>query len=132
MKYYLYKNADGFISGFIKSEKEFNYDGSLPDDFILSLPEGWYMQNGNDLIKDEGREEIVLTGRSKKKRIEEIMKELETTDYVQDDFIDSIMSLNNPVTFITDILALISKITKDYPQIIAKRKELITEMKTLI
>lgn len=131
MKYYLYTNDEGFVSGFVQAEKEFNYDGDIPADLSASTPEGWYKLEQNKLIEDTGRKEAVILSRTNENRIAELEKLLSDTDYVQDGLISGLLQLKNPVTFVTDLIALLSSTLTEYPAIIAQRAEWIAELKTL-
>ena len=128
MKYKISTDKDGYIIKIEKDEKGIDID-------ISSMLLGFlncYQLNDNKVVLDTEKYQSILNEDEKQSRISEILKELEQTDYVQDEFINSLLSLNNPVTFITDILALMSNVMKEYPSIIAERKSLIAELKTLI
>lgn len=131
MKYYLYINDKGYVSGFIRSEKDFNYDGDLPEDIVISTPEGWYKLETGKLLIDAERKEQVISSRAKDVRIEELQKLLADTDYIQDGFINGLLQLKNPLTFVSDLIELITGTMTEYPQVLAQRSEWVAELKTL-
>lgn len=128
MKYNIKTDDNGYITEIRQDEKGIEIE--ITEQFLSFMT--CYKLSGTNIVLDQEKMNSMIMEEQKENRVAEIINELERTDYVQDEFIDSLLSLNNPVTFITDILALISKMTKDYPQIIAKRKELIVELKSLI
>ena len=128
MKYKVITDKDGFIQSVEKSDE--GMELKLDQDMIMNLD--CYKLVEGKIVMDSEKYEQKKADKQKSDRIAEIMNELDDTDYVQDEFINSLLSLNNPVTFIADMISLMNGVMKDYPNIIAKRKSLIAELKTLI
>ena len=128
MKYEIKLDESGFIIGIMEDEKGIEVPPEIASSDWLSV---YQYKDGKFVFSQEKFNEITEFD-NRQKRINEILDALVRTDYVQDDFINSLLSLTNPVTFITDLISLIVNTMKDYPSVIAERKALITELKTLI
>ena len=128
MKCKVFTDKDGYITGYYQSDE--GIDIEITNQFLNFM--NCYKLNDNKIILDNEKYEVTVASEEKEKRINEILKELEQTDYVQDEFINSLLGLTNPVTFITDLIALISNVMKDYPSIINERKTLIAELESLL
>lgn len=68
---------------------------------------------------------------AKAKRITELKKYLTDTDYITARTVEDIMGLTNPVTFITDVIAILIKYSAQYKDDIAQRKIVRAEIEEL-
>ena len=93
-----------------------------------------YQLINNDLILDEVKKAEMIQQEeetAKAKRIAELKKYMTDTDYITAHTVEDIMSLNNPLTFVTDIIAILVKYATQYKDIIAQRKIVRAELEEL-
>ena len=127
MLYRITIDAEGFVLSIEQDEKGIEIDPSKLDLDYLNC----YKLNENKLVLDEEKYNAVIASENKDRRISELIGLLESTDYVQDGLISGLLQLKNPVTFITDLIALLTSTLTEYPAIIAQRSEWIAELKSL-
>ena len=127
MLYRITTDAEGFVLSIEQDEKGIEIDPSKLDLDYLNC----YKLNENKLVLDEEKYNAVIASENKDRRISELIGLLESTDYVQDGLISGLLQLKNPVTFITDLIALLTSTLTEYPAIIAQRSEWIAELKSL-
>lgn len=127
MLYRITTDAEGFVLSIEQDEKGIEIDPSKLDLDYLNC----YKLNENKLVLDEEKYNAVIASETKDRRISELIGLLESTDYVQDGLISGLLQLKNPVTFITDLIALLNSTLTEYPAIIAQRAEWIAELKSL-
>lgn len=93
-----------------------------------------YQLIGNNMVLDEVRKaELIYQEEqtAKAERIAELKKYMTDTDYITARTVEDIMGLTNPVTFITDTIAILVKYTTQYKDIIAQRKIVRAEIEEL-
>ena len=127
MLYRITTDAEGFVLSIEQDEKGIEIDPSKLDLDYLNC----YKLNENKLVLDEEKYNAIIASENKDRRISELIGLLESTDYVQDGLISGLLQLKNPVTFITDLIALLTSTLTEYPAIIAQRSEWIAELKSL-
>lgn len=127
MKYSIITDKDGYITAIQKDEK--GIDVSITDQFLRYMS-CFKLEEGKVILDEEKLQQTIAT-ESKDSRIAELEKLLADTDYIQDGLISGLMQLKNPVTFITDLIALLTSTLTEYPAIIAQRAEWIAELKSL-
>lgn len=126
-KYEILIDEAGYITGLIQSDKGIEIDiKNIMLDYLSC-----YKLADNKVVIDSEKYEQEKTERNTNERITILEKNLSDTDYVQDGLISSLLQLKNPVTFITDLIALLSSTLTEYPTIIAQRAEWIAELKQL-
>lgn len=84
-----------------------------------------YQLGKNTLIWDEQRWNDILAIRQKKADTEEINDlkgKLNDTDWIMAKWVEEILSLQNPLTWIADVIKINIKYMKEYSQTIADRK----------
>ena len=127
MLYRITIDAEGFVLSIEQDEKGIEIDPSKLDLDYLNC----YKLNENKLVLDEEKYNAVIASENKDRRISELIGLLADTDYIQDGLIIGLLQLKNPVTFITDLIALLTSTLTEYPTIIAQRSEWIAELKSL-
>ena len=93
-----------------------------------------YQLVDNNMVLDEVKKaELIYQEEQKTKaeRIAELKKYLTETDYITARTVEDIMGLTNPVTFITDTIAILVKYATQYKDIIAQRKIVRAEIEEL-
>jgi len=127
MKYFVTVDARGYVvsivhTGTIKDFVELNLeDYDLTDGRIRA-----YKLGKNRLIFDEQEYQNILNNRQKAQdeaEIEELEQKLNETDYIMARYTEELLGLNNPLTWITDVIKLNVKYTKQYAEAIANRKK---------
>ena len=127
MKYFVTVDARGYVvsivhTGTIKDFVELNLeDYDLTDGRIRA-----YKLGKNKLIFDEQEYQNILNARQKAQdeaEIEDLEQKLNDTDYIMARFTEELLGLNNPLTWITDVIKLNVKYTKQYAEAIANRKK---------
>lgn len=127
MKYRIETDSAGFITGIFADDKGKEFDISdLKTEFL-----NCYKVAEGVPVLDNEKYESVLSENEKENRIAELKSELSSTDYIQDGFVTGLMQLKNPVTFIADLISLISDTMTAYPAVMNRRAELINELKQL-
>ena len=89
----------------------------------------------NDVLTlDEARkEEIIIENEqlAKQLRIDELKKYLTDTDYIMAKMVEEIMALNNPITFIADVIKIFVAYATKYTKELEERKHARTEIEEL-
>lgn len=127
MKYNVITDKDGYIESIFADEKGIEIDISgmkLQYLFCYRLEDG-------KVVLDESKYNAIISDEEVDDRIAELQSLLASTDYIQDGLISGLLQLKNPVTFITDLIALLNSTLTEYPAIIAQRAEWIAELKNL-
>lgn len=127
MKYFVTVDARGYVvsivhTGTVKDFVELNLeDYDLTDGRIRA-----YKLGKNKLIFDEQEYQNILNARQKAQdeaEIKDLEQKLNDTDYIMARFTEELLGLNNPLTWITDVIKLNVKYTKQYAEAIANRKK---------
>lgn len=127
MKYNVITDKDGYIESIFADEKGIEIDISgmkLQYLFCYRLEDG-------KVVLDESKYNAIISDEEVSARIAELQSLLASTDYIQDGLISGLLQLKNPLTFVTDLIALLSSTLTEYPVIIAQRAEWIAELKGL-
>lgn len=127
MKYSVITDKDGYITAVQKDDK--GIEIVISDQFIRYM--SCFKLKDGKVVLDEEKLEQTVADESKENRIAELERLLADTDYIQDGMISGLLQLKNPVTFITDFIALLTSTLTEYPAIIAQRAEWIAELKSL-
>ena len=127
MKYYVVTDAQGYVlliqhTNTVKDYVELNLDDyDFSDDRIHA-----YKLGKNELIFDQIRYNEILSEKKKiedNKEIEELQKLLNESDYVIARWGEEIISLDNPLTWISDVIKINLKYMKNYKELLKNRKE---------
>lgn len=125
MKYTVYVDARGYVTSITQTGRDFvelnleDYD--LSDGRIRA-----YKLGRNKLIFDEQEYQNILNARQKAQdeaEIKDLEQKLNDTDYIMARFTEELLGLNNPLTWIADVIKLNAKYTKQYAEAIANRKK---------
>lgn len=127
MKCKVFTDKDGYITGYYQNDDGIEIE--VTDQF-LNYMSCFKLTEGKVILDEEKLQQTIAT-ESKDSRITELERLLADTDYIQDGLISGLLQLKNPVTFITDLIALLTSTLNEYPAIIAQRAEWIAELKNL-
>lgn len=126
MKYTVYLDARGYVTnishtGTIKDYVELNLD-----DYDLSNGRiRAYKLGKNKLIFDEAEWQRIQDSNQHKadeKEIADLEQKLADTDYIFAKYCEELLALDNPLTWISDVIKLNIKYTKQYSEVIKNRK----------
>lgn len=123
-KYKVNLDENGYLTGFyVDKNGEYEFDASLLE---LDFLNAYKIVDGQPWLDEEKK--------AKENNLIEISRLkiylLETSD-TANDFVEELLSLDNPVTFITDIIALIKTYKNTYKTILAQRKQARDRIKEL-
>lgn len=123
--------------GFITDEN--NYVVSIyeePDG--IELPENFdfaflscYQFIDDEIILDEEMKNEIERKRSDEKEIFELKQKLNESDYIFAEELEEITALSNPLTFVTDLIAILIKYSSKYKEVIINRKKWRERIKEL-
>lgn len=126
MKYEVITNNQGYVqiirhTGTKRDFVELDLDKyDLTEDRIFA-----YKLGKNELIFDEKRYQEILDAKQHKadlKEIADLKEKLNGTDWIMAKWVEEILALNNPLTWVADVIKINIKYMKDYSQTIADRK----------
>lgn len=131
MKYTLNLDNDGFVLSIGHS-----IDDNVEIDNLYEI--GEYLScckvEGKKLIIDTSKKAEYEAAKNKEKteeRKRELHKLLDESDYLVDRTFEQVMSCTNPVTFITDVIAIVTKFGTKYGDVIASRQTWRDELEKL-
>lgn len=127
MRYSITTDKDGYITAIQKDDK--GIEITISDQFLRYM--SCFKLDEGKVVLDEEKLQQAIAAESKDSRIAELEKLLADTDYIQDGLISGLLQLKNPVTFIADLIALLTSTLTEYPAIISQRAEWIAELKNL-
>lgn len=126
MKYEVITDIQGYVqiirhTGTKRDFVELDLDKyDLTEDRIFA-----YKLGKNELIFDEKRYQEILDAKQHKadlKEIAELKEKLNGTDWIMAKWVEEILALNNPLTWVADVIKINIKYMKEYSQTIADRK----------
>ena len=129
-KYKLEFNEEDYITGFNVTDGEYDYEGQMSQ--FPDACDGWTKCVNGELIVDEEKKQEILENIAKNTEISELEQNLNSTDYIMARMLEEIMALNNPLTFIADIIKIFASYAAKYKDSLANRKkwrERIEELK---
>lgn len=127
MKYEVITNFDGYVqiirhTGTPRDFVELNLDDyNLEDDRLFA-----YRLGKNELIFDEAKYKEICKEKEKEadfKEIAELKQKLTDSDYIIARWGEEIVSLENPLTWIADVIKINLKYSKEYKDAFANRKK---------
>lgn len=112
--------------GYILSIANTKNDDTELDLSVLDLPhiQAYKLVDGQPLL-DEAKLQVMIEAEQRKAKdeeIEELKRYLNETDYIMAETFESVMALNNPVTFIADFIKILVDFKQQYADAIANRK----------
>lgn len=127
MKYEVITDAEGYVlaiqhTGTVRDYVELNLEEyNLKEDRIYA-----YKLGKNELIFDEEKYEEICKEHEKEadfKEIAELKQKLTDSDYIIARWGEEIVSLENPLTWATDVIKINKKYTKEYKDAFANRRK---------
>ena len=122
MLYTVTINNEGYIVSLSHTK---NDDIELDIDSMDKTHINAYKLTGDGVVLDEIKLSELIQEEEQKAKDDEIaqLKEmLNRTDYIMAETFESVMSLNNPVTFIADFIKVLADFKQQYAEAIADRK----------
>lgn len=126
MKYYIITDSQGYVltiqhTNTVKDYVELNLDDyDLSNDRIYA-----YKLGKNELLFDPKRYEEIQAEKQKvlnNKEIAELQKKLQETDYIILKWGEEIISLDNALTWIADVIKINLKFIREYKEVLENRK----------
>ena len=108
----------------IVSDTEGNYD--LPDDFNLEIASAYHLVDG-EIILDEDKAAFILEEDEKRMESQNLYIQLKQSDEDLLEFIEELFTFKNPLTFISDMIALM----KNYATLVATRQSIRERIREL-
>lgn len=126
MKYYVVTDYQGYVQVIKHTNSRLDYieldlaKYDLSEDRIHA-----YKLGKNELIFDEEKYQEICADKDqivKEKEIGELEQKLNDTDYIIARWGEEIVALDNPLTWISDVIKINLKYSKEYKEIFAQRK----------
>lgn len=126
MKYQVLTDRNGYVLSIKQTGTKMDFVSLDLDKYDLSDGRIFAYQLGkNTLIWDEKRWNELQAIEQKKadtKEISSLKEMLNSTDWIMAKWVEEILSLNNPLTWVADVIKINIKYMKEYSQTIADRK----------
>lgn len=119
-KYKMILDENGYIEGFYTVEEDYDYEGQMSQ--FPDACDGWTKCVNGELIVDEEKKQEILENIAKNTEISELEHNLDSTDYIMARMLEEIMALNNPLTFIADMIKIFANYASKYKDTLADRK----------
>lgn len=124
-------DKEGFIIGAYATDEASDWTGQLAE--YPELTRGWYkLDYQGSLIIDTEKKEQIEKAMANALEIAELRQNLRDTDYIMAETFEEVMTLDNAITFIADIIVILKKFKQQYASVLASRKawrERIEELK---
>lgn len=123
-------DENGYIKGFYTVEEDYDFIGQMSE--FSEACDGWTKCVNGELVVDEEKKQEILENIAKNTEISELEQNLNSTDYIMARMLEEIMALNNPLTFIADMIKIFASYATKYKDALANRKkwrERIEELK---
>ena len=127
MKYSFTLDKDGYILMLKKDEDGIEFNPHSIDLSYLNC----YKVVDDKVVLDEEKKNLIDSDTEKALEITELKEYLVSTSDVDNDFIEQLFSLNNPLTFISDLISLMTSYKTTYKTILAQRKTARDRLKEL-
>lgn len=127
MKYYIITDSQGYVltiqhTNTVKDYIELNLDDyDLSNDRIYA-----YKLGKNELLFDPKRYEEIQAEKQKalnNKEISELQRKLQETDYIISKWGEEIISLDNALTWVADVIKINIRYIKEYKEVLKNRKK---------
>lgn len=122
MLYTVYIDKDNFVLSLAHTKSD-NIEIDL--DSIDSRYLNAYQLIGDKLVMNQDRKseiESQMQNEAKQEEIISLKKSLADTDYIVAEAFENVLSLDNPVTFISDFIKIMVQFNSKYATVIANRK----------
>lgn len=127
MRYEFTLDENNYILGFKNSDKGIEFNPvSVNLDYL-----NCYKLESDKVVLDEEKLSLKKAEENRLTELSELKAYLIKTSDTANDFVEELLSLDNPVTFITDIIALIKTYKNTYKTILAQRKQARDRIKEL-
>ena len=127
MKYSFTLDKDGYILMLKKDEDGIEFNPHSIDLSYLNC----YKVVDDKVVLDEEKKNLIDSDTEKALEIAELKEYLVSTSDVDNDFIEQLFSLNNPLTFVSDLISLMSSYKTTYKTILSERKKARDRLKEL-
>lgn len=124
MRYTVYLDARGYVTNITQSGRgfvELNLDDYDFSDGRIRA----YRLGKNRLVFDEAEYQRILNDRQNKQNeaeIKDLEQKLNDTDYIIARWGEEIVALDNPLTWVADVIKINVKYAKQYKEVLANRK----------
>lgn len=126
MKYYIVTDSQGYVLTIQHTNTVKDYVELNLDDYDLSNDRIYACKLGkNELLFDPKRYEEIQAEKQKvlnNKEIAELQKKLQETDYIILKWSEEIISLDNALTWVADVIKINLKFIKEYKEVLKNRK----------
>ena len=122
MLYTVNKDKDNFI---LSLSHTANDDTEIDIESIDMNYLNAYQLIGGKMIMNQDRKEEIVNSRNQKAKETEIISlktSLADTDYIVAEAFENVLALDNPVTFISDLIKILVQYNSKYATVIANRK----------
>ncbi len=117
MKYIIITDENDYIVSMYEDPEGIE----LPEDFDFSFI-GCYQLIDDEIILDEEKLTEIEEEDEKNAEILDLQTKLNDSDYIVVRAFEEVMSLNNPLTFVADIIKIMVKYSAEYKTQLAERK----------
>lgn len=119
-------DSDGYICGFHQVYDD-DYDVESTEEILMEKTKGYTRFINGDFVVDDVKEAEI----AKRDEISLLEKYLEDTSDIVSETVEQIMSLDNALTFVVDILKILHDFRVEYVKTLADRKNWRERLKEL-
>lgn len=126
MKYYVSLDARGYVTNITHTGRIDYVELNLDDYDLTNGRIRAYKLGKNKLIFDEAEWKRIQDENQHKadeKEISDLEQKLADTDYIFAKYCEELLSLDNPITWVSDVIKLNLKYMKQYSEVIKNRKK---------
>ena len=125
-RYKVILTDDGYVCGaYLTTGDDYDFEGNLAE--YPDIAHGYYKIIDGVPTVDEEKKAEIESAESKAEELQTLTEELHSSDEDMLAFLEDLGSLNNPLTFISDLINL----AKKYATLIATRKSIREQMAQL-
>ena len=117
MKYIIITDENDYIVSMYEDPEGIE----LPEDFDFSFI-GCYKLIDNEIVLDEDKLTEIEEEEEKNAEILVLQNKLNNSDYIVVRAFEDVMSLNNPLTFVADVIKIMVKYSAQYKEQLVERK----------
>lgn len=126
MKYYVSMDSRGYVTSITHTGRIDYVELNLDDYDLTNGRIRAYKLGKNKLIFDEAEWKMIQDENQHKadeKEIADLEQKLADTDYIFAKYCEELLSLDNPITWVSDVIKLNLKYMKQYSEVIKNRKK---------
>lgn len=127
-KYSFFKDKNKYITGYYENSTK-GIEFEITEQFLNYM--NCYKVEDNSVIFDEEKYDLVVAEELKEKELTELKNYILDTSDTANDFVEELLLLDNPLTFVSDFVALIKSYRETYKTILAQRKQARQRIKEL-